>query len=138
MVGSRCSSPWSALWGWPSGSEFSPRDSHQPARRPSSPGLPGRGAARPRPTAAKTAGARPTVTPLMAGGWGRRRAWRQQFLALLAADGAGRARAEPLADKLVHRASDCWLHLPATVHNFTDFFAGIHHATNGGRRRDPN
>ena len=28
--------------------------------------------------------------------------------------------------------------MPATVNNFTDFFAGIHHATNGGRRRDPN
>ena len=40
-------------------------------------------------------------------------------------------------DKLLHRASDCWLHLPATIGNFTDFFAGIHHATNGGRRRDP-
>ena len=30
------------------------------------------------------------------------------------------------------------MHLPAAIGNFTDFFAGIHHATNGGRRRDPN
>jgi fumarylacetoacetase len=77
-----------------------------------------------------------TLNPLMALGPGPRRALRQQVFALLAAD--GRAKAEPLADKLLHRTSDCWLHLPATIGNFTDFFAGIHHATNGGRRRDPN
>ena len=28
--------------------------------------------------------------------------------------------------------------LPAAIGNFTDFFAGIHHARNGGIRRDPN
>jgi fumarylacetoacetase len=88
--------------------------------------------------AAAEAASGTTLNPLMALGAGPRRALRQQVSALLAADGAGRAKAEPLADKLLHRASDCWLHLPATVHNFTDFFAGIHHATNGGRRRDPN
>jgi len=79
-----------------------------------------------------------TLNPLMALGAGPRRALRQQVFALLAADGAGRGKVEPLADKLLHRASDCWLHLPAAIGNFTDFFAGIHHATNGGRRRDPN
>jgi fumarylacetoacetase len=30
------------------------------------------------------------------------------------------------------------MHVPASVASFTDFFAGIHHATNGGRRRNPN
>jgi fumarylacetoacetase len=40
--------------------------------------------------------------------------------------------------RLLHRAAECSLHMPARVGNFTDFFAGIHHATNGGRRRDPN
>lgn len=79
-----------------------------------------------------------TLNSLMALGSGPRRTLRQQVFALLAADGAGRAKVEPLADKLLHRAADCWLHLPASVGNFTDFFAGIHHATNGGRRRDPN
>jgi fumarylacetoacetase len=83
-----------------------------------------------------TAGA--SLNPLMALGAAPRRALREQVFALLAADGAGRAKAEPLAARLIHRASDCWLHLPATIGNFTDFFAGIHHATNGGRRRDPN
>jgi fumarylacetoacetase len=79
-----------------------------------------------------------TLSPLMALGSGPRRALRQQVFALLDADGAGRSKAEPLAEKLLHRAGDCWLHLPASIGNFTDFFAGIHHATNGGRRRDPN
>src|SRR5204863_7889990 len=88
-------------------------------------------------TAAQAASG-PTLNPLMALGAGPRRALRLQVFALLAADGAGRAKSEPLADKLLHRASDCWLHLPAAIGNFTDFFAGIHHATNGGRRRDPN
>ena len=78
------------------------------------------------------------LNPLMALGSGPRRALRQQVFALLDANGTGRAKAEPLAEKLLHRASDCWLHVPAAVHNFTDFFAGIHHAANGGRRRDPN
>ena len=80
----------------------------------------------------------PSLNPLMALGAGPRRALRQQVFALLAADGAGRGQAEALAGRLLHRASDCWLHLPATIGNFTDFFAGIHHAANGGRRRDPN
>ena len=88
--------------------------------------------------AAAEAAAGPSLNPLMALGAATRRALRQQVFALLAADGAGRAKAEPLAGKLLHRAADCWLHLPATIGNFTDFFAGIHHATNGGRRRDPN
>src|SRR5713226_6356938 len=74
------------------------------------------------------------LNPLMALGAAPRQELRKQVSALLAAGG----KAEPAADRVLHRASDCWLHLPATVNNFTDFFAGIHHATNGGRRRDPN
>ena len=34
-----------------------------------------------------------------------------------------RAKAEPLASRLLHRAADCSLHLPAVIPNFTDFFA---------------
>jgi fumarylacetoacetase len=63
---------------------------------------------------------------------------RKQLFALLAADRPERAKAEPLAGQLLHPAGNCWLHLPATIGNFTDFFAGIHHARNGGMRRDPN
>ncbi len=87
---------------------------------------------------AAEASAGASLNPLMAMGAAPRRALRREVFALLAADGAGRAKAEPFADRLLYRSGDCWLHLPATIGNFTDFFAGIHHATNGGRRRDPN
>jgi fumarylacetoacetase len=80
----------------------------------------------------------PSLNPLMALGAAPRRALRQQLFALLAADGPGRGTAEPLAGQLLHPVGNCWLHLPAMIGNFTDFFAGIHHARNGGMRRDPN
>ena len=85
-------------------------------------------------TDAAEAASEASLNPLMALGAPARRALRQQVFALLAEGG----KAEPLTQKLVHRASDCWLHVPAKIENFTDFFAGIHHARNGGRRRDPN
>ena len=34
---------------------------------------------------------------------------------------------------MLHRAEDCQLALPATIGDYTDFFAGIHHATNAGK-----
>ena len=34
---------------------------------------------------------------------------------------------------LLHRAADCVLYMPADVHGYTDFYAGIHHATNVGK-----
>jgi fumarylacetoacetase len=79
-----------------------------------------------------------TLNPLMALGSEPRRALRRQVFSLLDADGLGQAKAEKLADRLLYRAAECRLHLPAAIGNFTDFFAGIHHAANGGRRRDPN
>jgi fumarylacetoacetase len=78
-----------------------------------------------------------TLNPLMALGAAPRAALRQRLSALLAADGAERAKIEPLAARLLHRATDCALHLPARIGDFTDFFAGIQHAINAGRRRRP-
>jgi fumarylacetoacetase len=80
----------------------------------------------------------PVLNPLMALGPAPRLALRKRVSALLAADGAERAKAEAIAARLLHPAAQCTLHLPAAIGEFTDFFAGIHHATNGGRRRDPN
>jgi fumarylacetoacetase len=80
----------------------------------------------------------PTLNPLMALGKGPRVALRRHLSALLSADGPNRAKIEPLAARLLHDAADCTLHLPAAIGSFTDFFAGIHHARNGGMRRDPN
>ncbi|MGH7029929.1 MAG: fumarylacetoacetase [Stellaceae bacterium] len=78
------------------------------------------------------------LNPLMAQGPGPRAALRRRVSALLAADGTERGKIEATAARLLHPAAQCVLHLPAAIGEFTDFFAGIHHATNGGRRRDPN
>ena len=40
------------------------------------------------------------------------------------------ARARP---ELLHRAADCILYMPAHVGDYTDFYVGIHHATNVGK-----
>jgi fumarylacetoacetase len=87
---------------------------------------------------AAEAAAGPALNPLMALGAAPRNALRKRVSALLAADAPERAKIEGLARQILHRAEECTLHLPATISEFTDFFAGIHHARNGGRRRDPN
>ena len=87
---------------------------------------------------AAEAGAGPTLNPLMALGKGPRCALRRRLSGLLCADDAQRSKIEPLAARLLHNAADCTLHLPAVIGSFTDFFARIHHARNGGMRRDPN
>ncbi len=84
---------------------------------------------------AASAAGEPTLNAMMELGAAARRALRREVFALL--ETAGEARVKPLADHLLYRACDCWLHVPTKINNFTDFFAGIHHATNGGRRRDP-
>src|SRR6266853_1028922 len=35
--------------------------------------------------------------------------------------------------KLLHNSADCEVHLPASIGNYTDFFAGIYHANNASR-----
>ena len=71
----------------------------------------------------------PTLNPLLAAGPGRRRALRQRLSALLATGSGERARLEPL----LHPAATCTMHLPAAIGDYTDFFAGIQHATNTGK-----
>ncbi len=44
---------------------------------------------------------------------------------------------EGMKPLLLTRAADCDLHLPARIGGFTDFYAGIHHATNSGRLLRP-
>ena len=88
--------------------------------------------------AAAEAAAGAALNPLMALGASPRIALRRRLSALLSADGSERGKIEPRAEQLLHNAADCTFHLPAAIGSFTDFFAGIHHARNGGRRRDPN
>jgi fumarylacetoacetase len=87
---------------------------------------------------AAEAAAGATLNPLMMLGSAPRCALRRRLSALLSADGPERPKIEPLAGRVLHNAGDCTMHLPAMIGSYTDFFAGIHHARNGGMRRDPN
>jgi len=75
----------------------------------------------------------PLLNPLFALGVKPRRALRAALSELLAADGRARRRVQPLAPVLLHKLAGCRLHLPVRIGDYTDFFAGIHHATNTGR-----
>jgi fumarylacetoacetase len=72
-----------------------------------------------------------SLNPLFALGGAARSALRARVSAILDADGKERTRIEDL--RLLHRAADCRLELPAAIGDYTDFFAGIHHATNAGK-----
>jgi fumarylacetoacetase len=58
-----------------------------------------------------------------------RRALRRAIFALLDQASDYGARLRPM----LHPAASCTMHVPATIGGYTDFFAGIHHATNTGR-----
>jgi fumarylacetoacetase len=78
--------------------------------------------------AAARAGSGDTLNPLLALGAAPRRALRRRLSALLAEGAAERAQVEPLLVAI----SDATLHLPARIADYTDFYVGIHHATNIG------
>jgi fumarylacetoacetase len=82
---------------------------------------------------AAAAAAGPTLNPLMALGSAPRRALRARLSELLSENGAERAKVEGYGTVLLRHAADCTLHLPARIGDYTDFYAGINHATNVGR-----
>jgi fumarylacetoacetase len=82
---------------------------------------------------AARAAASPTLNAFMALGKAKRAALRKRLFELLSTGDAG-AEAHKLAPTLVHRAASCRMHVPAAIGSYTDFFAGIHHAYNGGVR----
>jgi fumarylacetoacetase len=61
------------------------------------------------------------------------RAGLRRALSSLLCDEAHRPNLEPH----LHDASQCMLHLPAQIGDYTDFYVGIHHATNVGRQFRP-
>ena len=83
--------------------------------------------------AAAEAASGPVLNPLLALGVGPRTALRQRLSDLLEAGSAERAAVEPC----LHPADSCTLHLPAAIGDYTDFYAGIHHATNVGLQFRP-
>jgi fumarylacetoacetase len=74
-----------------------------------------------------------TLNAFLALGTGPRRALRARLSELLALGSAEQSRVE----SCLHAASDCMLHLPATIGDYTDFYVGIHHATNVGKQFRP-
>jgi len=70
--------------------------------------------------------AEPTLNAFLALGAGPRRAQREAVSRLLTEG----AKERP---DLLHRATDCTLYVPAQVGDYTDFYVGIHHATNVGK-----
>jgi fumarylacetoacetase len=68
----------------------------------------------------------PSLNPFLALGAPPRRALRDAVSALLQEGSDERPH-------LLHRAADCMLYLPAHVGDYTDFYAGIHHAEAVGR-----
>ena len=74
-----------------------------------------------------------TLNGLMALGGASWAALRRAISHLLRADTARLRDDRPLADRILVRASDVRLGLPAAVGDYTDFYASIFHATNVGR-----
>ena len=72
----------------------------------------------------------PSLNPFLALGAGPRQALRDAVSALLQEGSDERPH-------LLHRAADCIMYLPAHVGDYTDFYAGIHHAENVGRLMRP-
>ena len=81
---------------------------------------------------AAQAGSGRTMNPLLEAGPAARQALRRAVSGLLDAKGADAEKIQGMADRLLHDAAKCTLHLPARVGDFTDFFAGIHHAHTAG------
>ena len=79
-------------------------------------------------SAAAEAGSGSELNALLALPSGIRRALRREISSLLS-DSSYRSILEPL----LHDMGTATLHLPARIGDYTDFYAGIHHATNVGR-----
>jgi len=62
-----------------------------------------------------------------------RRALRTALIELLREGSPTQQRMQALGDALLPAMSDCQLHLPARVGDYTDFYVGIHHANNVGK-----
>ncbi|BCW87620.1 hypothetical protein sos41_07500 [Alphaproteobacteria bacterium SO-S41] len=82
---------------------------------------------------AARAGAGPELNALLALPAARRRALRRRLSSLLAQGAPEQAEVE----RWLHPASACALHLPARIGDYTDFYAGIHHALNVGKQFRP-
>jgi len=69
------------------------------------------------------------LNSFLALGAGPRQSLRARVSALLASGSRAHAKLEPC----LHAASECTMHLPTLIGDFTDFYAGIHHARRVGK-----
>ena len=74
-----------------------------------------------------------SLNELFALGAAPRQALRARLSEILDANASERGRAEGLQARLLHPAASCAVHLPARIGDYTDFYVGIHHATNVGK-----
>lgn len=74
-----------------------------------------------------------TLNAFLEAGPAARQALRRRVGAILDA----RATDQATAIRCLHNAERCTMHMPARIGDFTDFFAGIHHATTAGRINRP-
>jgi fumarylacetoacetase len=81
---------------------------------------------------AAEAAAGPRLNPLLALGKGPRAALRRRLVEILDADGREAKKLGALALRLLHKAADCRMALPAAIGDYTDFYSGIYHARNVG------
>ena len=77
------------------------------------------------------------LNPFLDAGPAARLALRRSIGALLDSKGAEAGDAQAVANRLLLDAARCTMHLPARIGDFTDFFAGIHHARAGGMINRP-
>jgi fumarylacetoacetase len=82
---------------------------------------------------AAEAASRATLNLFLALGPGPRRALRMRLSELLAQGCPEQGSVEPC----LHDGAACTLHLPAHIGDYTDFYVGIHHATNVGKQFRP-
>ena len=74
-----------------------------------------------------------SLNQLFALGETARQALRARASELLDARGADSKRIEGMSSRVLYRAAECVMHLPARIGDYTDFYVGIHHATNVGK-----
>jgi fumarylacetoacetase len=82
---------------------------------------------------AAEASASGSLNQLFALGRTARQALRTRVSELLDAKGSDSKRMEGTSNRFLHSAADCVMHLPARIGDYTDFYVGIHHATNVGK-----
>jgi len=79
------------------------------------------------------AASRGQLNDFFALGASARQALRNELLHLLDAANPQRERLQGMGERLLLPMSECRMHLPAQVGDYTDFYVGIHHAMNVGK-----